>query len=49
MKLLAIKYGASLHVSVDGIADVRERAVDETKATSANLGVSANLLVPPLC
>ena len=49
LKLLAIKYGVSLNVSVDGIADVWERAVDETKATFSNLGVSPKLLVPPLC
>jgi len=49
LKLLAMKYGASLNVSVDTIADVWERAVDDTKSTFANLGVSTNLLVPPLC
>jgi len=49
LKLLAMKYGASLHISVDGIADVWERAVDDTKATFSNLGVSTKLLVPPLC
>jgi HD-like signal output (HDOD) protein len=48
LKLLAIKYGA-LHLSVDGIADIWERGVDETKATFANLGVPTKLLVPPLC
>jgi hypothetical protein len=36
-------------VSVDGIADIWERAVDDTKATFSNLGVSPKLLVPPLC
>ena len=48
LKLLAIKYGA-LHLSVDGIADIWERGVDDTKATFANLGVPTKLLVPPLC
>jgi HD-like signal output (HDOD) protein len=48
LKLLAIKYGA-LHLSVDGIADIWEQGVDETKATFANLGVPTKLLVPPLC
>lgn len=49
LKLLVIKFGGSLQVSVDGIADIWERAVDDTKATFANLGVSTKLLVPPLC
>jgi hypothetical protein len=48
LKLLAIKYSASLHLSVDGIADIWERSVEDTKATFANLGVSTKLLVPPL-
>jgi HD-like signal output (HDOD) protein len=48
LKLLAIKYGA-LHLSVDGIADIWERGVDDTKSTFANLGVPTKLLVPPLC
>jgi hypothetical protein len=48
LKLLVLKYGVPLRVSVDGIADIWERAVEDTRATFANLGVSASSLGPPL-
>jgi hypothetical protein len=48
LKLLVIKYGGSLRVTVDLIADIWERAVDDTTATFANLGVDTKLLGPPL-
>jgi hypothetical protein len=43
-----MKYGVALRVSEDGIADIWERAVDDTRATFANLGVSPTSLGAPL-
>jgi HD-like signal output (HDOD) protein len=48
LKLLAMKYGVSLRVSVDGIADIWERAVEDTRGTFVNLGVARRLLGAPL-
>ncbi|HEU4694837.1 MAG TPA: HDOD domain-containing protein [Vicinamibacterales bacterium] len=48
LKLLGMKYGVPLRVSVDGIADIWERAVEDTRSTFANLGVSQSALGAPL-
>jgi hypothetical protein len=48
LKLLVMKYGMPLRVSVDGIADIWERAVEDTRSTFANLGVSQSALGAPL-
>jgi HD-like signal output (HDOD) protein len=48
LKLLAMKYGVPLRVTVDSIADIWERAVDDTRATFANLGVATSSLGAPL-
>lgn len=48
LKLLGMKYGVPLRVSVDGIADIWERAVEDTRSTFANLGVSPSSLGKPL-
>ena len=48
LKLLVMKYGVALRVNEDGIADIWERAVDDTRATFANLGVSPTSLGAPL-
>jgi len=48
LKLLAMKFGVPLRVSVDSIADIWQRAVDDTRGTFANLGVATHLLGTPL-
>jgi HD-like signal output (HDOD) protein len=48
LKLLGMKHGVPLRVSVDGIADIWERAVEDTRSTFANLGVSPSTLGKPL-
>jgi len=48
LKLLAMKHGVALRVTVDGIADIWERAVEETRTTFTNLGVATAQLGPPL-
>ena len=48
LKLLAMKYGVPLRVSVDSIADIWLHAVEDTRATFANLGVATRLLGAPL-
>jgi HD-like signal output (HDOD) protein len=48
LKLLAMKYSVPLRVTVDGIADVWERAIEDTRATFANLGVASWSLGAPL-
>ncbi len=48
LKLLVMKYGVPLRISVDGIADIWERAVEDTRSTFANLGVSQSALGTPL-
>jgi HD-like signal output (HDOD) protein len=48
LKLLVLKYGVPLRVTVDSIADIWERAVEDTRATFENLGVAPSSLGPPL-
>lgn len=48
LKLLVLKYGVTLRVSVDSIADIWARAVEDTQATFANLGVATHSLGAPL-
>ena len=48
LKLLVMKYGVPLRVSIDGIADIWERAVEDTRSTFTNLGVSPSSLGKPL-
>ena len=48
LKLLVMKYGVPLRVTVDSIADIWERAVEDTRATFANLGVATASLGAPL-
>ena len=48
LKLLAIKYGVALGVTVDSMADIWERAVEDTRGTFLNLGVATHLLGQPL-
>jgi HD-like signal output (HDOD) protein len=48
LKLLAMKYGVPLRVTVDNIAEIWERAVEDTRATFVNLGVATHLLGAPL-
>jgi hypothetical protein len=48
LTLLAMKYGVPLRVTVDSIAGIWERSVDDTKATFANLGVATSSLGAPL-
>ncbi len=48
LKLLVMKYSLPLRVTAEGIADVWERAVEDTRATFANLGVASWSLGAPL-
>jgi hypothetical protein len=48
LKLMVMKYGVPLRVSMDNIADIWERAVEDTRRTFANLGVSPSALGAPL-
>jgi hypothetical protein len=48
MKQQVMMYGVPLRVSVDSIADIWERALEDTRATFANLGVSPSSLGAPL-
>jgi hypothetical protein len=48
LKLLVMKYGVPLRVSIDNIADIWERGVEDTRATFVNLGVSPSALGAPL-
>jgi HD-like signal output (HDOD) protein len=48
LKLLAMKYGVPLRVTVDSIADIWARSVEDTRATFANLGVATSSLGAPL-
>lgn len=48
LKLLTMKYGVPLRVTVESIADVWERAVEDTRGTFANLGVATHTLGAPL-
>ena len=48
LKLLAMKFGVPLRLSVDGIAGIWEQAVEDTRATFVNLGVAVHLLGAPL-
>ena len=43
-----MKYGGPLRVTMDGIAGIWERAVEDTRATFTNLGVATASLGAPL-